>query len=157
VVNNLPGPKPAWFRFVLVPGLTDAEENLRGLARHMASFSNVERVELLPIHQMGMRKWQGPCPQRNPRRDRAGYRQSPVDFRGRGPARSRLKLPGFYVPAVVAGDVGPGRSTARCRPGFIFSRMLAAPAWAATSGAVIDFRDGYGDIDVVSLKNITSI
>ncbi len=66
--------KPAWFHFVLVPGLTDAEENLRGLARHMASFSNVEWVELLPFHQMGMHKWQGPCPRRNPRRDRAGYR-----------------------------------------------------------------------------------
>jgi pyruvate formate lyase activating enzyme len=51
--------KPVWFRFVLVPGLTDAEENLRGVARHMASFSNVERVELLPFHQMGMHKWQG--------------------------------------------------------------------------------------------------
>ncbi|MEN9223991.1 MAG: pyruvate formate-lyase-activating protein [Thermostichus sp. HHBFW_bins_43] len=50
--------KPTWIRFVLVPGLTDPEENVKGLARFIASLSNVERVEVLPFHKMGEYKWQ---------------------------------------------------------------------------------------------------
>ncbi|MFQ3585698.1 MAG: pyruvate formate-lyase-activating protein, partial [Cyanobacteriota bacterium] len=37
--------KPTWIRFVLVPGLTDPEENVKGLAQFVATLSNVERVE----------------------------------------------------------------------------------------------------------------
>lgn len=50
--------KPAWIRFVLVPGLTDPEENVKGLSQFVASLSNVERVEVLPFHKMGEYKWQ---------------------------------------------------------------------------------------------------
>ena len=49
--------KPTWVRFVLVPGLTDGEENVRGLARYVATLDNVEKVEVLPFHQMGEYKW----------------------------------------------------------------------------------------------------
>ena len=49
--------KPTWIRFVLVPGLTDAPENVEGLAAFVATLSNVERVEVLPFHQMGRDKW----------------------------------------------------------------------------------------------------
>ncbi|MFS8808175.1 radical SAM protein, partial [Synechococcus sp. R6-10] len=50
--------KPTWIRFVLVPGLTDPEENIKGLAEFVATLSNVERVEVLPFHKMGEYKWQ---------------------------------------------------------------------------------------------------
>ncbi len=49
--------KPTWIRFVLVPGVTDAEENIRGIARLASGLGNVERVEILPFHQMGLYKW----------------------------------------------------------------------------------------------------
>jgi pyruvate formate lyase activating enzyme len=47
-----------WLRLVLVPGLTDGDDNLRGWAEFAASLKNVERVEVLPFHQMGRHKWQ---------------------------------------------------------------------------------------------------
>lgn len=48
---------PLWLRFVLVPGLTDAEDNIRGLADFAESLTNVERIEVLPFHKMGEAKW----------------------------------------------------------------------------------------------------
>ena len=50
--------KPIWVRFVLVPGLTDDRENLEGIARFAASLGIVERVEVLPFHQLGSFKWE---------------------------------------------------------------------------------------------------
>jgi pyruvate formate lyase activating enzyme len=50
--------KPAWIRFVLVPGLTDDESNVDDLAAFVATLENVERVEVLPFHQMGRDKWE---------------------------------------------------------------------------------------------------
>ncbi len=50
--------KQVWIRFVLVPGLTDADENIEGLAEFIASLSNVERVEILPFHKMGENKYE---------------------------------------------------------------------------------------------------
>jgi len=50
--------KKTWIRFVLVPGLTDAPEDVTNIARFAASLGNVERVEVLPFHQMGSYKWQ---------------------------------------------------------------------------------------------------
>jgi pyruvate formate lyase activating enzyme len=49
--------KPAWVRFVLVPGLTDDHANVEGIARFVAPMRNVEWVEVLPFHQMGAFKW----------------------------------------------------------------------------------------------------
>ena len=49
--------KPTWIRYVLVPGLTDARENLEGLADFLKGFSCVERIELLGFHKMGEYKW----------------------------------------------------------------------------------------------------
>ncbi len=51
--------KPIWVRFVLVPGLTDGEDNVRAVAEFVASLSTVERVEVLPFHKMGEHKWEG--------------------------------------------------------------------------------------------------
>ncbi|TVP77514.1 MAG: pyruvate formate lyase-activating protein [Puniceicoccaceae bacterium] len=46
-----------WIRFVLVPGLTDNEKNIEGLAEFVAGLSNVARVEILPFHKMGEDKY----------------------------------------------------------------------------------------------------
>jgi pyruvate formate lyase activating enzyme len=46
-----------WIRFVLVPGLTDDPENVRGLADFVSRLDHVERVEILPFHQMGEYKY----------------------------------------------------------------------------------------------------
>ena len=48
---------PMWIRFVLVPGVTDDEDNVDAVARYAATLSGVERVEILPFHQMGRDKW----------------------------------------------------------------------------------------------------
>jgi pyruvate formate lyase activating enzyme len=49
--------KPVWIRFVLVPGLTDAPENVDGLAGYVAGLPNVERVEVLAYHRLGVPKY----------------------------------------------------------------------------------------------------
>ncbi|MDO5032920.1 pyruvate formate-lyase-activating protein [Corynebacterium sp.] len=50
--------KPVWIRFVVVPGLTDDPENVANVANIVARWtSNVERVEVLPFHNMGADKW----------------------------------------------------------------------------------------------------
>ena len=49
--------KAVWVRFVLVPGLTDDHENIAAIASFAASLGNVERVDVLPFHQMGKYKW----------------------------------------------------------------------------------------------------
>ena len=47
-----------WIRFVLVPGLTDDRENIAPIAKFVAGLGVVERVEVLPFHQMGRYKWE---------------------------------------------------------------------------------------------------
>ena len=46
-----------WVRFVLVPNLTDDLDDIGNIAEYAASLGNVERVEVLPFHQMGRFKW----------------------------------------------------------------------------------------------------
>ena len=50
--------KTVWIRHVIVPGVTALPEQLEPLARYLADFSCVERVELLPFHQLGRFKWE---------------------------------------------------------------------------------------------------
>uniref|UniRef100_A0AB33JHZ5 Pyruvate formate-lyase-activating enzyme n=1 Tax=Prevotella sp. GTC17262 TaxID=3236797 RepID=A0AB33JHZ5_9BACT len=50
--------KPVWIRHVLVPGLTDDENALRRLADFIQTLSNVQRIEVLPYHALGMYKWE---------------------------------------------------------------------------------------------------
>jgi pyruvate formate lyase activating enzyme len=49
--------RPIWIRFVLVPGLTDDMDDLAQTAAFAAKLGNVERVEVLPFHQLGRYKW----------------------------------------------------------------------------------------------------
>ena len=50
--------RPMWLRYVLVPGLTDIPEEMEAVADFGASLGVVERVEILPFHQMGKYKWE---------------------------------------------------------------------------------------------------
>jgi len=49
--------RPLWLRYVLVPDLTDDLDDIRNVARFAGSLGNVERVDVLPFHQMGKFKW----------------------------------------------------------------------------------------------------
>ena len=49
--------RPVWLRFVLVPGLTDDDNDISNIAAFAAGLGNVERVDVLPFHQMGQYKW----------------------------------------------------------------------------------------------------
>jgi pyruvate formate lyase activating enzyme len=49
--------RPVWLRFVLVPGLTDDPDDVAHIAQFTARLGNVERVDVLPFHQMGRYKW----------------------------------------------------------------------------------------------------
>mgnify|MGYP001054450725 FL=1 len=48
---------PIWIRQVLVPGYTDDKFDLQKLKAFINSLSNVEKVELLPYHNLGKFKW----------------------------------------------------------------------------------------------------
>jgi pyruvate formate lyase activating enzyme len=50
--------RPVWVRYVLVPGLTDGKELVGSIAKFAADLGVVERVEVLPFHQMGRYKWE---------------------------------------------------------------------------------------------------
>ncbi len=50
--------KTMWIRFVLVPGLTDAEENVEAIAAFVETLDCVQRLEVLPFHQLGRDKWE---------------------------------------------------------------------------------------------------
>jgi pyruvate formate lyase activating enzyme len=49
--------RPIWIRYVLVPGLTDRFDDIAQIARFASTLGNVERVDVLPFHQMGKFKW----------------------------------------------------------------------------------------------------
>lgn len=49
--------RPVWVRYVLVPGLTDDLDEVAKIARFAAGLGNVERIDVLPFHQIGRYKW----------------------------------------------------------------------------------------------------
>ena len=49
--------KPVWIRHVLVPGRSDEDAYLIRLHDFIATLKNVEKVEVLPYHTMGVYKW----------------------------------------------------------------------------------------------------
>ncbi len=46
-----------WIRHVVVPNLTDSEEHIMKLAQIIKTIKNVEKIELLPYHQLGQNKY----------------------------------------------------------------------------------------------------
>jgi pyruvate formate lyase activating enzyme len=49
--------RAVWVRYVLVPGVTDDQDDIARIARFAADLGNVTRVDVLPFHQMGKFKW----------------------------------------------------------------------------------------------------
>ena len=49
--------KAMWIRRVVVPGLTDGEDDLRATGEFVRSLGGVEKFEMLPYHTMGAGKW----------------------------------------------------------------------------------------------------
>ena len=49
--------RPVWLRYVLVPGWTDDAREIDQLAAFAGALGNMERVDVLPFHQMGQHKW----------------------------------------------------------------------------------------------------
>lgn len=50
--------KPIWIRYVLVPGLTDDEDDLKATADFISSLNNVKKIDVLPYHSLGVAKYQ---------------------------------------------------------------------------------------------------
>ena len=48
---------PIWIRYVLLPGYTDDEEDLKLAAEFIGTLKTVEKIEVLPYHSMGSYKW----------------------------------------------------------------------------------------------------
>lgn len=49
--------KPVWIRHVLVPERSDKDEYLEKLHEFISTLDNVEKVEVLPYHTLGVYKW----------------------------------------------------------------------------------------------------
>lgn len=49
--------KPFWIRYVLAPGWTDQKESLEEMARWLKKFKRMERLEILPYHNLGEYKY----------------------------------------------------------------------------------------------------
>jgi pyruvate formate lyase activating enzyme len=49
---------PIWIRYVLVPGLTDSAKDLEAAAEFIGRLITVEKIEVLPYHNMGVLKWE---------------------------------------------------------------------------------------------------
>lgn len=48
---------PVWIRHVIIPGLTDGEQQIKALGELLMGLKNIQRVELLGFHKMGTHKW----------------------------------------------------------------------------------------------------
>ncbi|HWQ77008.1 MAG TPA: pyruvate formate-lyase-activating protein [Syntrophomonas sp.] len=49
---------PVWIRYVIIPGISNAAEDLEGLADMVGKMPNVQRLELLPYNTLGKSKWE---------------------------------------------------------------------------------------------------
>ncbi len=49
--------KRTWIRYVVVPGYTDDDDSAHRLGAFTADMQNVEKIELLPYHELGKHKW----------------------------------------------------------------------------------------------------
>lgn len=50
--------RPFWLRYVLVPGISDDENDIRALCRHFRNYKMIGRVEILPYHTLGVSKYE---------------------------------------------------------------------------------------------------
>ncbi len=50
--------KPVWIRHVLIPGITDDDVCLHQLADFLGTLNNIERIDVLPYHTLGVFKYE---------------------------------------------------------------------------------------------------
>ena len=50
--------KPVWIRHVLIPGVTDQDEYLMRLRHFLSTLNNIERIDVLPYHTLGVYKYE---------------------------------------------------------------------------------------------------
>jgi pyruvate formate lyase activating enzyme len=50
--------KRMWLRYVLVPGWSDQVKYIQEWGQYFANYKTVDRVEIIPFHQLGMHKWE---------------------------------------------------------------------------------------------------
>lgn len=50
--------RPFWMRYVLVPGYSDRAEHIRALGEHFGGYKQLQRVEILPYHTLGVHKYE---------------------------------------------------------------------------------------------------
>ncbi|MCL2570198.1 MAG: pyruvate formate-lyase-activating protein [Firmicutes bacterium] len=48
---------PTWIRHVVVPGYTDNDNHAHELGKFIATLKNVNKIEIIPFHQLGAHKW----------------------------------------------------------------------------------------------------
>lgn len=49
--------KRTWIRYVIVPGYTDDDDSAHRLGEFTRDMANIEKIELLPYHELGKHKW----------------------------------------------------------------------------------------------------
>jgi pyruvate formate lyase activating enzyme len=49
--------QPVYLRYVVVPGYTDAIEDAHALGKFIEPMKNIEKIEMLPYHELGKHKW----------------------------------------------------------------------------------------------------
>lgn len=83
--------KDMWIRYVLVPGVTDDEKDLKELRTFVQKLKTVQRFEVLPYHTLGVFKWeelgieyglQGVNPPSEEEIDRANETLGTADYTG---------------------------------------------------------------------------
>lgn len=47
-----------WIRHVVVPGITDSKEHIKRVRRIAHGFGNLQKIELLPYHRLGVQKYE---------------------------------------------------------------------------------------------------
>lgn len=50
--------RPFWMRYVLVPGYSDFEDDIRRLGEHFRGYRMLQKVEILPYHTLGVHKYE---------------------------------------------------------------------------------------------------
>ncbi|TXR53856.1 pyruvate formate lyase 1-activating protein [Reinekea thalattae] len=49
--------QPVYLRYVVLPSYTDADEDVNALGKFIEPMKNIEKIELLPYHELGKHKW----------------------------------------------------------------------------------------------------
>lgn len=49
--------QPVYLRYVVVPGITDNLEDAHALGQFIEPMKNIEKIEMLPYHELGKHKW----------------------------------------------------------------------------------------------------